>query len=465
VKLTLVRMLVGLWGTVLHGAVAIGQVPAVPEPIVQSDEVIRIADDVVATVASEDVPAPTPAPATTTNADATGGTGTAQPMLAPGSFGANDFGSLVFGEMDGLSRGINFNEFPRDFTEGLYFERGRWGVKIGGFVKAVLLHDFRAIDSIEEFSPAQIPIGAPQRTNSRFSARQTRLTMDARWVSNAGDPLRILVEGDFFTQNDQLRLRHAYGEYRGFLVGQTWSTLTHRAALPNTLDMVGDVASVGRRQTQVRWTRSWAEDRWSFSASLEDPRTAVDDDLLLLGNPRTIGPDVIGRLRYSRDRFQIQLGGVNRRLGFQPTGREVLPFWGSGVNLTGYLDVSDKNRCYGGLLWGEGIGSYRDLPDLALTSPNSGRPLESISWYSGLSHHWSDRWTTNLTYSQGDVRNTAQQPDGSINRLQYLAVNLIFQPTPYTFVGSELLWGMRRNLDGAEQDASRVMFSFGFLLP
>jgi len=42
---------------------------------------------------------------------------------------------------------------------------------------------------------------------------------------------------------------------------------------------------------------------------------------------------------------------------------------------------------------------------------------------------------------------------------------MIFQPTPYTFVGSELLWGNRRNLDGAEQDASRVMFSFGFLLP
>jgi hypothetical protein len=70
-----------------------------------------------------------------------------------------------------------------------------------------------------------------------------------------------------------------------------------------------------------------------------------------------------------------------------------------------------------------------------------------------------------FVYSQGDVRNTAQQPVGSINRLQYLAVNMIFQPTPYTFVGSELLWGNRRNLDGAEQDASRVMFSFGFLLP
>ncbi len=467
-KVTVALMPVVLLGAVFV-VVAVGQEPSASSAPLPLSQPAELADESAAAVPAQVDAAPagdaTANPAAPPASPVTAAA--PQPQMVPGPVNApvNDLGNLVFGEMDALSRGINFNEFPRDFTEGLYFERGRWGVKIGGIVKADLMHDFRAIDSVDEFSPARIPIGDPQRTNSRFSARQTRLTMDARWISNAGDPLRILVEGDFFTSSDQLRMRHAYGEYRGVLVGQTWSTLTHRAALPNTLDMVGDVASVGRRQTQVRWTRSWAEERWSFAAALEDPRAGVDDDLMLLGSPRTPGPDKIARVRYSRERFQVQLAAVARPLGFQPTGREVIPFWGAGLNLTTLVKVNDQNRVYGGVLWGEGIGSYRDLPDLALSSPTTGGPLEAISWYSGLTHHWNDRWTTNLTYSQGDVRNTAQQPVGSINRLQYLAVNLIFQPTPYTFVGSELLWGNRRNLDGAEQDASRVMFSFGFLLP
>lgn len=376
-----------------------------------------------------------------------------------------DLRSSDFAETDGASSGLNFNEFPRNYLSGLTFRKERWGVKLGGFVKADLLHDFDAIDSTDTFDPSRIPVGDPARSNTRFHARQTRLNLDARWITDRGDPLRILVEGDFFGTGDTLRLRHAYGEYNGLIIGQTWSTLTHRAALPNTLDLVGDVASVGRRQAQVRWTKSWLEKRWSFSASLEDSQTLVDSELLPYGSPRAIAPDAIARLRFSTDDMQLQIAAVARRLGFQPTGQEVIPFNGGGLNATGFVDLTSINRIYGGILWGNGIGNYRDLPDLAITGPQAGAALESLSWYSGLTHEWSKRWTTNLTYSQGDVNNTTGQPLGSINRLQYVAVNLIWQPTPHTFAGTEYLWGLRRNRDGEDSDANRIAVSFGFLLP
>jgi hypothetical protein len=376
-----------------------------------------------------------------------------------------DLHNLQFAETDGTSSGINFNEFPRNYLSGLTLRNGRWGVKLGGFVKADLIHDLRAIDSTDTFDPSTIPIGEPQRTNTRFHTRQTRLNMDARWIADSGDPLRILVEGDFFGAGDTLRLRHAYGEYNGVIIGQTWSTLTHRAALPNTLDLVGDVASVGRRQSQVRWTKDWMEKRWAVSAALEDSQTRVDKDLLTLGEPRAMTPDAIARLRFTNDDLQLQIAGVARRLGFQPTGSEVLPFSGGGINATGFVDITKVNRIYGGILWGNGIGNYRDLPDLGLTSPTTGTSLESLSWYTGLTHEWSKRWTTNVTYSQGDIKNTPFQPAESVSRLQYLAANLIWQPTQYTFAGTEYLWGMRRNHDGLDSDASRVMVSFGFLLP
>jgi hypothetical protein len=120
---------------------------------------------------------------------------------------------------------------------------------------------------------------------------------------------------------------------------------------------------------------------------------------------------------------------------------------------------------YGGILWGEGIGNYRDLPDIAFTSATSAVALESLAWYSGVHHQWAKNWSSNLTYSQGNIENTPNQLASSVQRLQYCAVNLIWQPTPYTFAGTEYLWGKRMNLDARGDDASRVMISFGFLLP
>ncbi len=176
-------------------------------------------------------------------------------------------------------------------------------------------------------------------------------------------------------------------------------------------------------------------------------------------------PDCIARLRYRGEGAEIQLAGVVRQIGFQPSNSDVITRIGSGLNATSFVDMTSRSRLYGGILWGAGIGSYRDLPDIAPTGPQSGSTLASLAWYSGVTHQWSKTWSSNLTYSQGDVDNTPFQSTDSIRRLQYTAANLIWQPTPYTFVGSELLWGKRIDRDLSSDDASRLMVSFGFLLP
>lgn len=47
----------------------------------------------------------------------------------------------------------------------------------------------------------------------------------------------------------------------------------------------------------------------------------------------------------------------------------------------------------------------------------------------------------------------------------FVVKKMIHQPKDYNFFGIEGLWGSRTNRDGSEQDASRIMASFGFLLP
>ncbi|MCA9086136.1 MAG: hypothetical protein KDA81_18890, partial [Planctomycetaceae bacterium] len=371
-----------------------------------------------------------------------------------------------FSETDFHKSGqFDFNHFPPDFLSGAYIRNGPLVTKFGGYVKADLIHDFDPIDSTDTFDPTTIPVGAPHRTNTRFHTRQSRLNMDNRWTVPGEEPIRVMVEGDFFGDNSTFRLRHAYGESGHWLIGQTWSTFAHRAALPNTLDSVGDVASIGRRQTQLRWTHHLIDDRLLIGAALENSQVRVDDVFLAVGTPRSELPDAVLRLRLVSESSQFQIAGLARRLGFQPNGQDVRTFTGRGMNATGLIDITDDDRVYGGILWGTGIGDYRDLPDLAPVSSTEGKALQSLAWYVGLKHQWNKAWSSNFTYSAADVQHTAFQPVDSLARNRYLAANLIWKPREHGFIGIEYLRGFRENGDGNGDSANRVMMSVGFILP
>jgi hypothetical protein len=371
-----------------------------------------------------------------------------------------------FSETDFHTQGqFDFNHFPPDFLSGAVIRSGPLVTKIGGYVKADLIRDFDPIDSTDEFDPTTIPVGAPPRTNSRFHTRQSRLNLDNRWLVRGEEPIRVMIEGDFFGDNSTFRLRHAYGESGHWLIGQTWSTFAHRAALPNTLDAVGDVASISRRQAQLRWTNHLIEDRLLFSAALEDSQVSVDDEFLSVGAPRSEFPDAIVRLRLMSETSQFQIAGLARRLGFQPNGQDVRTFTGRGMNVTGLVDITSDDRIYGGILWGSGIGDYRDLPDLAPISTTQGKTLESLAWYVGLKHQWSTQWSSNLTYSAAAVEHTAFQAADALTENRYMAANLIWKPRKHGFIGVEYLRGFRENGDGNGDDANRIMMSVGFILP
>ena len=148
-----------------------------------------------------------------------------------------------------LDVGDDFYAASGDFGNGVVIQGKGVAMKIGGYVKANLIHDFDPIGSKDQVNTTTIPVDAVPRQNTRFHARQTQLNFDARWDSPRG-PVRFYIEGDFFGPNNSYRLRHAYGEVQNLLVGQTWTTFTSREALPATLDVDGAVSSVNRRQFQ-----------------------------------------------------------------------------------------------------------------------------------------------------------------------------------------------------------------------
>jgi hypothetical protein len=362
-----------------------------------------------------------------------------------------------------LGVGIDLYSAP-DFEGGLIVYGRDVAMKIGGFVKADFIYDFDPIDATDAFDTTTIPVGAPPRTNTRFHARQTRLSFDTRWASDA-QTVRIYVEGDFFSEGDRFRLRQAYGEVGSLLVGRTWTTFTDVSAAPATLDFEGSVSSVNRRQALARWTRPILHDDVTMALAVEDTRFIIETPVGVTGETRSPSPDLVARVRLNREWGQFQIAHLFRIGGFQPTGGDVMtsPAWG--FNFTGAVLLTDRSKAYYQILFGDGIGSYRGLPDAAPTSVTSAKLLGLFGWMVGITYDWTEQLSSNFTYAENSLENTAFQKLDNVHRTTYLAANLIWSPLDRVKVGIEYLYGLRENIDLAVGSANRLQVAFIFDLP
>lgn len=356
------------------------------------------------------------------------------------------------------------------FDGGLILYGRDIAMKIGGFVKADFIYDFNPIDSTDQFDTTTIPIGAAPRTNARFHAKQTRLSFDTRWVSNHRR-IRIFVSGDFFTNNmgledGRFRLRRAFGESTHLLVGKTFTTFTDVAAAPETLDFEGSVSAVNRRQALARWRQNlWSPDVVGAIA-VEDTRFIIIPPPLVPGVARTPSPDIVSRIRLSKDWGQFQIANVIRVGGFQPLGQDMVTGMGWGLNFTGVVPVQPRQtKLYYQIVFGKGIGSYRGLPDFAPSSLTEGQLVPMFGWMVGATHAWTPRLSSNLTYAENVLDNPAFQEPDEVHRTTYLAANLIHSPMERVDIGIEYLYGLKENVGREIGTAHRIQVAFIFTLP
>lgn len=354
-----------------------------------------------------------------------------------------------------------------DFSQGLVIEGKDAVMKLGGYVKLDLLYDFNPIDNTDAFDVNSIPIGAPPRTNSRMHVRQTRFNFDTRWQTDAG-VVRTFVEGDFFSEGNRYRLRHAYGKLNKFLGGQTWTTFSNIDASPATLDFEGSVSAISVRRAQVRWTQPILRDELKFALALEDSETIIElpPDGTIMGETRTISPDFVARLRWTGDNGNIQVAGIARRLGFQPTGEPVITGNAWGLNFSQVANISRNDKVYWQINYGDGIASLLGgLPDITPTGSDSAALLGYFGWMLGTTHDWNDKFSSNFTFAESHFRNTSGQLPTDINNLTYLAANLIWSPLDHVDVGIEYLYGKREDINGASGLANRIQFAIFYYLP
>jgi hypothetical protein len=344
-------------------------------------------------------------------------------------------------------------------------------VKVGGFVKTDVFHDFDPIDSRSGFKtnaiivgdrPAEIPA-----SQTIFTARTSRLDFQLIGQTRWGE-FFTRIEGDFASGSSnthQFRLRHAYGVLGLFLVGQTWSTFVSEEALPFTLDFDGAASFANFRQPQVRVSLPISHP-WNSAASLEQPEsdiTAPDT----AGIPVTRLPDFIGRFRWDKDIAHLQFAALVRDIGYQAANGNTDWVIGWGLNFSGSFNTWGRDKVRFELNAGEGIGRY--IGDLGGTgsdaAPDANENLEALPAFGGsftYEKRWAEYWFSNIVLAITKVKNSDGQPDDAYHRIEYASANILYTPIERGLIGVEVLYGRRFNKDKQDGTALRVLVTFKY---
>jgi hypothetical protein len=372
-----------------------------------------------------------------------------------------------------------------DFPGSIRIPRTDAAVKFGGRIRTAAVFTLDALGSEDRFLTNSIPVepdddAATKGKRTTFSANTSRFNFEMRTPTGAGQ-LRTFIEGDFFGTNGtenrtSFRLRHAFAQFRGLIVGHTWSTFSDPAADHQDLDFEGINGENVIRQAQLRYT--WqVRKNFSVAAALETPEVSLTG-----GQGVNVVPDLVGRTIWSfRETGHLQAAVVLREIRGEPdppaTGVHSAFAWGaslSGVVPFHYFKLND--RFIFQLNIGKGNARYiNDLNSLgsqgegqdAVFDPTTGNleALPAAGWYFDYEHQWKEwerartmKLRSSLIWSFVAVNNLDFQPGDAYRRTNRYSGNLVFSPTPRIDCGVEYIYGTRVNLDGLTGRANQVQF-------
>ncbi|WP_224489352.1 DcaP family trimeric outer membrane transporter [Robertkochia flava] len=347
-------------------------------------------------------------------------------------------------------------------------------MKIGGYVKTDVIYDINGSTDDTQFLMSTIPVrGEPEYGNEGYinlMAQETRFNIDVRNDKGSKIPLNLFIEGDFFSEGNRFRLRHAYVVVGDFIIGQTWTTLSFLEALPFIIDFASGDALFGGRSAQIRYQKQLSK-HLKLALGIEKLSfLGVDNPNDLPGKASAQLPLFATRLDYSWGNGILFLGSSigqirwdggaggprsnTAQLSFVIAGRQYL---GENSYVTWNLSKSK-----GG---GENIMAFAgSQANAVLTADGKLETMPATSILFGAMHKWSPKWSSNFSYAYGwlDVPETREGfalQDGGIAHL-----NLIYRYSKNISAGVEFIYGEQRTSNEAYGNARRVQMMMKFEL-
>jgi hypothetical protein len=345
-------------------------------------------------------------------------------------------------------------------------------IKFSALIRTAVVLTLDPLGTDDRFLTSSIPVGVPDTTGeakrTNISGRASRLNVEFR-TPGGREEVRAFLEGDFAGTagiENAFRLRHAYAQYRGFLVGQTWSTFSDPWVEIEDLDFEGISSENVIRQPLLRYW--WTHRRNRIAIAIETPAVSITG-----GTGVNLFPDVVLREYFDTGHGgHVQVAGVLRQIRGEAIPGDVRSTWGGGGSVSGVLKVPVRaltDRFMFQLNVGSGIARYvNDISAGGLdavfdTTTGDLRALPAIGWYVGYEHQWKEwqftqtmRLRSTVLWSLVDVHNFAFQPGDAYDRTNRYAANLVFSPSVRVDVGIEFIHGVRANFDGQHASANQV---------
>ncbi|SFR60015.1 hypothetical protein SAMN04488073_3253 [Marinobacter gudaonensis] len=281
--------------------------------------------------------------------------------------------------------------------------------------------------------------------------------------------VKTVVELDF-DNNDTLvpRLRHAYGEYNGVLIGQYWSNYLSFFGNSSTLDFDSLPGTGGtvNRVPQIRYTSG------PLSFSIEEQLGGlVNNDLGGPGNVTKSTPTVTARFQDSMGGMSYAAGAMAKQITVDDGTVDDSAF-GYGAFVSGNIAVTESLTLRAAINYTDGAAAYIYRTGSngffgldAYTTSASGdlETIESVGGTFGASLNLGGGSSVNVGYgiAEQDLDEAAAAGaavGGESERNSMLAANYQWSPVAKVKMGVEYARISKENQDGSDGDANRVMF-------
>lgn len=324
-------------------------------------------------------------------------------------------------------------------------------VRLYGYAETHAIYDIGKTSTPDVFTDLTyqpLKNASDRKGQTQFTAETSRLGFETS-TPEARGPFTTKVEVDFYSYNtdkrNQLHLRHAYGEYDGWLIGQTWSTFMDVDDLPETVDFNGPIGAPFSRRAMVRYSFGDAKAGVRMTLAAEDPAD-------LAGGPSigNNGPQLVARLDKTFDR-----GALNVRVMTHTKQSDTETKRGYGFGLGGSVKLGDKGTLMGqytrvdgdvDALYGSNGYAIDDTSNAITFDHNQGLVL-------GYAHIFSPRVRSNAVMGF----NRGQNAVGPSNQtLKEVFLNVIYTPIKNVDLGAEWIWGERKTFGGEVGELSRI---------
>jgi hypothetical protein len=360
-----------------------------------------------------------------------------------------------------------------------------------GFVRLMGLYDANPIGIPDIFVPNSIPVPQQRGENYNMSARMSRIATETWTPTPIFDwTVHTFVEADFFNGPGQaaggggnpFRLRHAFIDFGYFRLGQQNTVFMDASTWPSVVDFQGPAGWVNQRRPGLRVTLPLG-DRWFWAGGVEQPFSDITTNGL--GTNVQDVPDFATHVRYEGDLGHFQVSGLARTIAYRPVESDTVRKGAFGMSAAAtfhpwaYLIGSDpvhksnpnaleRCRIIGQYTFGWGIGRYiQDEVGLGLdgqTDPVTGSfdTPYTAAFVIAYEHWFTERWLSNLTYSETHVGSAGGQPSTTYTGAKYFAASLWYIPFTNMSLGFEYLYGERGNLDGQRGKDNRLNASMQY---